>query len=253
MKKARDESGPFCRWVACGPERFPAKRKAGSRQENASNQNLEPRSDFIGTDKALAQHAANDAADEASGAGGVGTGRTVLPRLRLSLRLSLRLAAGTALGGTLLVTGTRRRCGSDNFAQQRLVLQPVEVAALGIAAGGLPARNHAAGSLIELAGGLGVEAEPGEAALHVASLALVEADLILGGLVRFLLEGRGIDARGQVAGGVGLGTGLKRGNARQGQRAELTVGIVAQIGVELFRLVGILDRAPELQFHVRCL
>src|SRR3981081_3083362 len=87
-----------------------------------------------------------------------------------------------------------RRLG-DDLAQQRLVLQLVEVAALGIAAGGLPARDHAAGGLIELAGGLGVEAEPGEAALHVAALALVEADLIFGGLVRFLLEGRGINAR----------------------------------------------------------
>ena len=54
--------------------------------------------------------------------------------------------------------------------------------------------------MVELAGHLGVEAEPGEAALHVAALALVEADLVLGGLVGFVLEGRGIDAGGQVAG-----------------------------------------------------
>ena len=63
-----------------------------------------------------------------------------------------------------------------------------------------------AGRLVELAGDLGVEAEPVEPALHVAALALVEADLVLGGLVGFLLEGRGIDAGGQVAGGVGFGT-----------------------------------------------
>src|SRR5437879_603232 len=218
MRKARDQPGPFCKWAAC----------------------------------ALAQHAADDAADEAPGAGRIGSGIILI--LALRLRLCLLLSAttvGAALGPFLV--GTRGRRGRDDLAQQRLVLQLVEVAALRIAAGGLPARDHAAGGLIELAGGLDVEAEPGEAALHVAALALVEADLILGGLVRFLLEGRGIDARGQVAGGVGFGTGLKRGDARQGQRTELTVGIVAQIGVELFRLVGILDRAPELQFHVRCL
>src|SRR5205814_9974272 len=120
-----------------------------------------------------------------------------------------RAAAGGAALGTLVV-GTRGRRGRDDLAQQRLVLQLVEVAALGIAAGGLPARDHAAGSLIELAIDLGVEAEPGEAALHVAALALVEADLILGGLVRFLLEGRGINARAQVAGGIGFGTRLER-------------------------------------------
>src|SRR6266516_6114463 len=148
---------------------------------------------------ALAQHASDDAADEAPGAGRIGSGITLILalRLRLGLRLCLLLAAtaaGAALGRSLLV-GTRGRRGRDDLGQQRLVLQLVEVAALGIAAGGLPARDHATGGLIELAGGLGVEAEPGEAARHVAALALVEADLVLGGLVRFLLEGRGIDAR----------------------------------------------------------
>src|SRR5206468_12589998 len=170
--------GLLCRWVAC----------------------------------ALAQHAADDAADEAPRAGRIGSGVTLILalRLRLGLRLCLLLAAtaaGTALGRTLLV-GTRCRRGRDNLAQQRLVLQLVEVAALGIAAGGLPARDHGTGPLIELAGDLGVEAESGQAALHVAALALVEADLILGGLVRFLLEGRGIDARALVAGGIGFGTRL---------------------------------------------
>src|SRR3954468_6905984 len=170
MKKARDEPGPFCKWIAC----------------------------------ALAQHAAHDAADEAPGAGWIGTSVVVLPlRLGLGLRLCLTAAGGPALGPILV--GTRGRRGRDDLAQQRLVLQPVEVAALGIAAGGLPARDHAAGGWIELASGLDVEAEPGEAALHVAALALVEADLILGGLVGFLLEGCGIDARGQVAGGIGFG------------------------------------------------
>src|SRR3954454_12980765 len=180
MKKARDEPGPSCKWIAC----------------------------------ALAQHAAHDAADEAPGAGWIGTSVGVVLPLRLGLRLCLTGTGGPALRP--LLVGTRGRRGRDDLAQQRLVLQLVEVAALGIAAGGLPARDHAAGGRIELASGLGVEAEPGEAALHVATLALVEADLILGGLVGFLLEGCGIDARGQVAGGIGFGTRLKRGNARQG-------------------------------------
>ena len=160
----------------------------------------------------------------------------------------------------------RRRCGAgpddrrtsslevarrrDDFAQQRLVLQLVEVAALGIAAGGLPARDHRAGRFVELAGHLGVEAEAVEPALHVAALALVEADLVFGGLVGFLVEGRGIDAGGQVA-GRGRRPVLQRGDPGQRQRLELAVGIAGQIGVELFRLVGFLDRAPELELDVR--
>ena len=114
--------------------------------------------------------------------------------------------------------------GRDDLGQQRLVLQLVEVAGLGIAAGGLPAPDHRAGVLVELAGDLGVEAEPVEPALHVAALALVEADLVFGDLVGFLGEGRGIDAGGQVA-GRGRRTVLQRGDPGQRQRLELAVGI----------------------------
>ena len=152
----------------------------------------------------------------------------------------------------------RHRCsrpygrGRDDFGQQRLVLQLVEVAALGIAAGGLPARDHGTGHLVELAGHLGVEAEAVEPALHVAALALVEADLVFGGLAGFLVKGGGIDAGGQVA-GRGRRAVLQRGDPRQRQRLELAVRIVGQIGVELFRLVGFLDRAPELDFDLRIL
>jgi hypothetical protein len=64
------------------------------------------------------------------------------------------------------------------------VLQLVEEAGLGIAARGLPARDHGAGGFVELAVDLGVEAETGQPALHVAALALVEADLVFGGLGR---------------------------------------------------------------------
>ena len=100
------------------------------------------------------------------------------------------------------------------------MLQLVEEAGLRIAARGLPAHDHGAGGFVELAGDLGVEAEAGEPALHVAALALVEADLVFGGLVGFLGEGRGIDAGGQVA-GRGRRAVLQRGDAGQRQRLEL--------------------------------
>src|SRR5262249_57589451 len=77
----------------------------------------------------------------------------------------------------LIVAGTGGRLRRDDLRQQRLMLQLVEVAALRIAAGGLPAGDHVAGVRAEHAGHLGVEAKPGQAALHVAALALVEADL----------------------------------------------------------------------------
>ena len=47
--------------------------------------------------------------------------------------------------------------------------------------------------------GLGVEAEPVEPALHVAALAFIEANLVLGDLVTLFGVGRRIDARRQVA------------------------------------------------------
>src|SRR5437763_75468 len=45
----------------------------------------------------------------------------------------------------VIVAGTRGRRGCHDLGQQGLVLQLVEVAALGVAAGGLPARDHGAG------------------------------------------------------------------------------------------------------------
>ena len=93
---------------------------------------------------------------------------------------------------------------------------------------------------------LGVEAETGEAALHVAALTPVEADLVFGHLVGFIGEGRRVDTRGQIAGRVRR-TVLQRGDAGQRQRLEGAVRIVGEVGVEFFGLVGILDRAPELE------
>src|ERR1700682_624282 len=81
------------------------------------------------------------------------------------------------------------------------MLQRVEEAGLGIAACPLPARDDGAGRLVELSVDLGVEAETGQPALQVATLSLVEADLIFGFLSRFVGKGRRIDGCRQVAGG----------------------------------------------------
>ena len=59
------------------------------------------------------------------------------------------------------------------------MLQRVEKAGLRIAACALPARDDGAGLVVELAVDLGVEAETGQPALHLAPLSFVEADLIL--------------------------------------------------------------------------
>jgi hypothetical protein len=143
-----------------------------------------------------------------------------------------------------------RDTGRDDLRLQRLELQRADKAALGIAAGGLPARDYGAGGVVEFPAGLGVETEAGEAALHVAALAAIEAELVFRGLVGLFGERQGIDAGGQVA-GCGRRTILQRGNAGQRQRLEGPVRIIGEIGVEFFRLVGVLDRAPELELDFR--
>ena len=80
--------------------------------------------------------------------------------------------------GVGVVAGCDLHAGRQDFGLQCLVLQRVEIAGLRITTGGLPAGDHSAGGFIELAVGLDVEAEAGEAALHVAALAAVEAELI---------------------------------------------------------------------------
>src|ERR1019366_7399163 len=151
------------------------------------------------------------------------------------------MAPGRLVVGVVAGTRLRRR---DDFGQQRLVLQLVEETGLGITARGLPARDHGAGIIVELAGHLGIETKPIQPALHVAALTLLETDLVFRGLVGLLGEGGGIDAGRQVA-RRGAGPVLKRGDPGQRQRLELAVGIVGQIGVEFVRLVGFFDRAPE--------
>ncbi len=89
--------------------------------------------------------------------------------------------------------------GRDDLGLQRLVLELVEVAGRRIAARGLPALDHRAGLVVELAGRLDVEAEAGETALHVAAQVLVQPDLVFGDLIGRFGEGGRIDASGEVA------------------------------------------------------
>ena len=236
-------AGPHQRRAAQGCREV--SRSGSERRPNEKAREMIPGFRRVHSYRRLAQHAADHAADEGAG---VRTAAIVSHRRR---RRHLRHRCGAGEGGrAVFIAGARGRLrGGDDFRQQRLVLQLVEEARRRIAAGGLPARDHGAGLFVELAGHLGVEAEPGQAALHVAALALVEADLVLGGLVGGFVEGGGIDAGGQVAGG-GARTVLERGEAGQRQRLELAVGIAAEIGVQLFRLVGVLDRAPEFDLDV---
>src|SRR5882672_8796095 len=91
--------------------------------------------------------------------------------------------------------GTRARRWHD-FGQQRLMLQRVD------------------------------EAETSQPTLHVFTPCLVEADLIFGFLGCFVgKDHHWIDGFRQVAGGRAR-TVLQRGDPRQGDRFELTVGII---------------------------
>jgi hypothetical protein len=92
--------------------------------------------------------------------------------------------------------GARRR---DGLGQQRLMLQRVEEASLGIAACRLPAHDDGPGRLVEPSVDLGVEAETGQPALHVATLSLVKAHLIFGFLRCLVGKGRRIDGCQLVA------------------------------------------------------
>lgn len=79
------------------------------------------------------------------------------------------------------------------------MLQRVEEASPGIAARGLPARDDGAGRLVEPTADLGIEAETGQPALHVATLSLVEAYPIFGFLSCLVGNDRRIDGCQQVA------------------------------------------------------
>lgn len=166
---------------------------------------------------------------------------------------SATMRAATTTGGAVprgvipgIVGGD---AGGDDLGLHRLVLELVEVAGGGITARGLPAPDHRPGLLVELAGRLDVETETGEAPLHIATLALVQTDLVFGDLVGVVREGRRIDAGRQIARRRGRPL-LEGGDAGERQRLEGAVRIVGEVSVELLDLVAVLDRAPELELDL---
>src|SRR5512144_2151388 len=79
------------------------------------------------------------------------------------------------------------------------MLQRIEEASLGIAACRLPTRDHGAGRLVEPSIDLGIEAESGQPALHVATLRLVETYPIFGFPSCLVDRGRRIGGCQQIA------------------------------------------------------
>src|ERR1700722_4874341 len=80
------------------------------------------------------------------------------------------------------------------------MLYRVEEASGGITVCPLPAGDCRAGILVELPCCLCMEATTVQSPLHVATLPLVEADLVFRFLSCFVCKGRRIDGRGHVAG-----------------------------------------------------
>src|SRR5947208_6696207 len=141
--------------------------------------------------QSASEHAANDAAHDPADEGGTGIRATTatLTAATASAATTAATSAAAARRTSRLLVGVVAGGGwggCDDFCQQRLVLQPVEVAGLGVAARRLPARNHRTRRLVELAGNPGIETKAGQPALHVAALAFVEADLVFRGLAGFL-------------------------------------------------------------------
>src|SRR5712664_4367374 len=104
-----------------------------------------------------ARHAAHHAADQADW-----TADTAV----MVSTATATTAGRWRFSGFAAGAGTRARRWHD-FGQQRLMLQRVEEAGLGIAACPLPARDDRAGRFVELSVGLDVEAEARQPALHV--------------------------------------------------------------------------------------
>src|SRR5260370_38880343 len=155
-----------------------------------------------------AHHAAHDAADEGAG---VATTTTTPTTTTTAAAAAIVTAAATtataAVARVGIVAGGLGR--GDDLNEQRLMLELVQIAADGIATGGLPALDHRAGIFVELAGHLGVEAKTVQPPLPVLALALFQYDLVLGHLGGFVSEGGGMAGSGQVA-GRGRGTGSDR-------------------------------------------
>src|ERR1700726_4823605 len=142
-------------------------------------------------------HAAHDAADE-----GAGVAATTTAATAAAIVTAAATTAAAAVTRRMIVRGliARGLGRGDDLGEQRLVLELVQIAADGIATGGLPALDHRAGIFVELAGPLGGEAKTVQPPLHVLALALFQSDLVLGHLGGFVGEGGGIDGSGQVTG-----------------------------------------------------
>src|SRR5262249_37690444 len=152
--------------------------------------------------------AAHHAADKGGAgrvAGGSGCGR----RGAAGGPSLLRRAASCVVGGT----GRGRSGPRLGFAQQGLVLERVEIAAYGIPPRGLPPLDDSPGTIGERARLIGVKAKGGEATLDVATLSLVQSDLILGELGGLLREGCRVDA-GDDGSRRGRRTMFERGDPR---------------------------------------
>ena len=111
------------------------------------------------------------------------------------------------------------RC-RNRLGQQRLMLRRAEEPSVGIAASRLPTCDDGAGRLVEPSVDLGVEAESGQPALHVAMLTLDKTDLIFGLLSAFLDNGRRIGGRQLLAVGharAGFGYICADENCKNGQ------------------------------------
>src|SRR5205085_4740887 len=118
-----------------------------------------------------AHHPADQSAHESTGIAAAPATTATAP----TATAAAAMTAGRMIVGIIAGTGCR---GCHDLGEQRLVLELVEIACGGIAARGLPALDHGAGILVELAADLGVKAKAGEAALHVAAQALVQSDLV---------------------------------------------------------------------------
>src|ERR1700736_1488335 len=95
---------------------------------------------FADRDLFASEHPAHHSADKVAGSGEVWTAAAAMT----SATTAAAAAAGTGgrpIPGVITGAGLRR---GDDFGQQRPMLQLVEEAGLGIATGGLPARDHSA-------------------------------------------------------------------------------------------------------------
>src|SRR5262245_25885883 len=95
-----------------------------------------------------AHHAANHVAHEGAGVGAATTATATAAATAASAATTTTTAAATAVANLatarvvgIIGAGCGGRC-RDDLGEQRLVLELVEIAAHGIAAGGLPALDH---------------------------------------------------------------------------------------------------------------